>query len=116
MKKFAVIILILAIFGLNFSFAAQTSVAPKNVEKQSIVKSNILNKIVTKIQDSKQKIRTGIDNLKKQLGGSLQTALLLMVVGLIFLILAGIIGGSIVWAAGAIFFLIGAVLLLLYLL
>jgi Flp pilus assembly protein TadB len=116
MKKIAVLILVLAILGLNLSYAAQTSVATKNVEKHNVVKSNILNKIVVKIQDTKEKIKTGIDNLKKQLGGSLHTALLLMVVGIIMILVGSILGIGIVWEIGALFFLIGAVLLLLYLL
>lgn len=113
MKKLVLLLLVFSIVFANISFAGQKTATTKNLENSiSVEKSGFFGKI----DIVKEKISKSYEKIKKNLGGSLRTALLLMLVGILFLVLASVIGGGIVWTVGAIFFLIGAVLLLLYLL
>ncbi|MBN2893746.1 MAG: hypothetical protein JXL97_17890 [Bacteroidales bacterium] len=119
MKKLAILTLLIAFLGLNFGFAAVNSTDNSKVQtvKTDVKKDGkFFTKIKNKIENKVDKVKETFSILKEKLQNQTQdirTALILMVIGLIFLILAGAIGGSIVWAVGAIFFLIGAVLLLL---
>ncbi len=70
--------------------------------------------INTKVNKIKKKVLDNINDIKTALGGNLRTALILMVIGLVFILLSGAVGGNVVFAVGAIFFIIGALFLLLY--
>lgn len=105
MKKVILTALLLSFVGL---FLAHATIQNRP-EKTVVVKQS-------KIQQIEKKIVEFSENFGNYVKGNLHTAIILMVIGLIFLILASAIGGSIVWAAGAVFFIIGALLLLLYLL
>ncbi len=120
MRKITLLFLIFAFFGLNYSFASISVKDNTKVEaKVSIEKKNakIFDVFKTKIKDGTQKIKKVYNEVKEKINNyssNLKTAIVLMVIGLIFLILGGAgLGGSIVWAVGAIFFIIGALLLLL---
>jgi Flp pilus assembly protein TadB len=121
MKKILLVGLLFAFIFAGHSYAAQKYVVESNATSQTVKttkKANFFHKALTNINEKvhqlKQKVSDEISQIKSSLGGKLQTAIVLMIIGLIFLILAGAIGGSIVWAVGAIFFVIGALLLLLY--
>ena len=113
MKKLVLLLLAISFVFANLSFVGQNTTTSKSLNSTiSVEKSGFFGKIDV----VKEKISKGYEKIKKTLGGSLRTALLLMLVGILFLVLASVLGGGIVWTVGAIFFLIGAVLLLLYLL
>jgi len=121
MKKFLIFSLFFAfLFAGNINAnQAVTSHEKKGSEVISMQKDHnffktIKTKVNAKVNNIKQKISNSINDIKTSLGGDLKTAVVLMVIGLIFLILAGALSwGGIVYAVGAIFFVIGALLLLL---
>lgn len=122
MKKFTIIALLIAFLGLNFGFSAEAAKSVQNsgVEQVKTQKEfKLFDNLKTKTTQKIQKIKDTYDIFKNKLQQqtqSLRTAIILMAIGLIMIILAGAIGGSVVYAVGAIFFIIGAVFLLLELL
>lgn len=121
MKKITILVLLFAFLSVNIGLAAETAVKNDNIQtvKTSDVKKDIkiFSKIKKGVTDKVNQAKETYNKISEKLNnvsGGMRTALILMVVGLVFLILAGPIGGgSIVYAVGAIFFLIGAILLLL---
>lgn len=121
MKKIALLLILAVFLSMNFTYATKnlSIVETKTVEQNAFSNDdgNFFSVLKTKITKKVSKIKKIFDNWSKKLKNytqSLRTAIIVMAVGLIFLILAGAgVGGSIVWAVGAIFFLVGAVLLLL---
>ena len=126
MKKVVIFILFFVSLGMNVNFAAGTvknhkSPSSLQAASQKELSNVVVSKHFPKIFPNKiQKAKKIYKKLSKKLdnqAASLRTAIILMVIGLIFLILASAIrDGGIVWAVGVIFFLIGAILLLLELL
>jgi Flp pilus assembly protein TadB len=129
MKKISFLLVALIIFAVNFSFASVSTVDNvKNISvksdnftiQQKIEKNaqvNLFTKINNKILTVKQKVKKTIENVKSNGLGGLKTPLLLMLVGLLFFLLAGVFySNGIIWTVGAIFFIVGAILLLLQLL
>lgn len=115
MKKLILLLVAISFIFANVSFASQNTTTSKTLKTNiSVEKTGIWGKIDV----VKEKISKGYEKIKKTLvGGTLRTSLLLMLVGLLFIVLASIIGGGdIVLIVGAIFLFIGAALLLLYLL
>jgi hypothetical protein len=120
MKK---LMLLTFLFAFLFAGQANASVtAVNNLKKSETVTIVKHNNFFAKVKDQvKEKVTQGIDkfkSIKKALKtAGLYKAMLFMVIGLLFMIVAGAIhDNGIVWAVGAIFFLIGAVFLLLDLL
>ncbi len=121
MKKLALLLILAVFLSMNFTYATKnlSIVETKTVEQNAFSNDdgNFFSVLKTKITKKVTKIKKIFDNWSKKLKNytqSLRTAIIIMAVGLIFLILASAgIGGGIVWAVGAIFFLVGAVLLLL---
>lgn len=122
MKKTLLFSLILVILFSVSSFAVQTTsyvysetspVKTSRVENHGLFKK-IKKEVKSRINFAKASIKK-IKSLNDSLHGiNLQTAIILMVLGLIFMIIAGAVhDNGIVWAVGAIFFLIGAIFLLL---
>lgn len=118
MKKI-IVLLIVGLFSLNLAFAGQivynSNKINLSVEKKA---DNIFVKIKTEIANKIDSVKQDIKNIKKALfTADLKLSLILMVIGLIFFILAGAVrDNGVIWAIGAIFFLIGAILLLFNLL
>ena len=129
MKKITIFILFFTFLSVNFAFAGGAEAVSSDnetknaqVEKTFVVEENtiIFDIVKTKIATKSKKFNDIFDEMSEKIKNapqSMRTAIILIVVGLIFLLLAGATGwGSIVYAVGAIFFLIGALLLLLELL
>jgi len=129
MKKISFLLVAIIIFAVNFSFASVSTV--DNVKNISVKTENIIAqqeitkdapvslfaKIKNKISTVKQTVKNTVENVKSSIPAGLKTPLILMLVGLLFFVLAGVVfNNSIIWAVGAIFFIVGAVLLLLQLL
>ena len=124
MKKFVLISVMMLFFIAGQSYAMEYSKAA-NISKEKKIQvekrhhsrvANLFSKVKTKVTTVKKQIKDNIDNILGGMSSQLRTSVILMVIGLIFLILASAIGGSIIWAVGAIFFVLGALLLLLSLL
>jgi len=121
MKKTLLLSLILVFLVSINGFATQTNTLHLTTSSAQIKKNEdglfktIKKSIKSKIKETKATVQK-LKILKNKYAGGigLKTSILLMVIGLIFMIIAGAIGDhGIVWAVGAIFFLIGAIFLLL---
>ena len=117
MKKILLLTLGFIIMFATANYAAVTTYA-NNTSQAITVKptKGLWNKARTTVTKKITEVKKIVKALKTNYRGTLRTALILMLVGVIFLILAGVLNDhGIVWAVGAVFFLIGAVFLLLYL-
>ena len=97
---------------------AAVSTYANNTNQTVTVKptKGLWNKAKTAVTKKVTQVKKIVKAIKTNYGGTLRTALLLMLIGVIFFILAKVLNdGGIVWAVGAVFFLIGAIFLLLYL-
>ena len=132
MKKISLLVLLFIFLSVNFAVArsaeavsaldTKTEIVKSQTEKNDVenVDGSILSILKSKVTSKYQKYNSIFDKVSEKIKNapeSMRTAIILMVVGLIFLIIASAgIGGSIVWAVGAIFFILGALMLLLELL
>lgn len=130
MKKHLILIILVLVVGVNFSFAADLdrNKAVSNVETHILAKKKSPNKraklpkntFSQKIIKTFKKVLTGAKKKITKFVNKLTSidrmtaALILLVVGLIFFLLAGLGAGvAFVWTLGAIMFFLGIVLLLI---